>query len=93
MLDAHGATYSYREYTKAPLDAAEIRAVLTKLGMTARELLRTRDANKAGLGGEESEEELIALMAGNPRLLQRPILVVGENAALGRPVENLLTVL
>ena len=91
MLNERGIAHTYREYTKDPLSAEEIQDVLDKLGMTARDVLRARDANKAGLTGEETNEELIALMAENPRLLQRPIGVVGDRAALGRPVENLLT--
>ena len=58
--------------------------------MTPRELLRKRDATKAGLSGKETDEDLIRLMVGNPRLLQRPIGVMGNKAAVGRPVENLL---
>ena len=65
--------------------------MLAKLGMKAADVLRSRDAKKAGLTGTESEDELIALMEANPRLLQRPILVSDNTAALGRPVENLLT--
>jgi arsenate reductase len=64
--------------------------VVSKLGMTPRELLRKRDATKAGLSGNETDEDLIRLMVGNPRLLQRPIGVLGNKAAVGRPVENLL---
>jgi arsenate reductase len=93
LLKEHGADYRYREYTQDPLDEGELRDVLAKLGMNARQVLRTRDANKAGLTGDESDDQLIALMVDNPRLLQRPILVVGDKAALGRPVENLLAVL
>ncbi|MGB0638280.1 MAG: ArsC/Spx/MgsR family protein [Myxococcota bacterium] len=55
--------------------------------------MRTRDANKAGLSGDESDDALIALMADNPRLLQRPIGVLGNKAAVGRPAEALLSVL
>ena len=91
MLKEHGIAYTYREYTKDPLDEAELRDVFAKLGKSPRDLLRSRDAKKAGLTGDEPDDELITLMAGNPRLLQRPIGVVGDKAAVGRPVENLLT--
>ncbi|MEZ4237221.1 MAG: ArsC/Spx/MgsR family protein [Myxococcota bacterium] len=93
MLDARGAAYTYREYTKDPLTEAELRDVLGKLGVGPRDVLRSADAKKAGLTGSESDAELIRLMAGNPRLLQRPIGVRGERAALGRPPEQLLTLL
>jgi arsenate reductase len=91
LLNEHGIEHTYREYTKQPLSVAELRSVLAKLGMGPRDVLRKRDATKAGLTGEESDESLMALMAENPRLLQRPIGVVEDRAAVGRPPEALLT--
>tara|TARA_B100001250_G_scaffold191184_1_gene164296 strand:- start:111 stop:392 length:282 start_codon:yes stop_codon:yes gene_type:complete len=91
LLNEHDISHTYREYTKEPLSADEIRDVLTKLGCGPRDVLRGRDAKKAGLSGSESDDELIALMADNPRLLQRPIGIVGDKAAVGRPPENLLS--
>ncbi len=93
MLDERGIAYRYREYTRDPLDEAEIRAVLAKLGVGPKAVLRTRDKafKELGLSGEESDDALIAHMASHPTLLQRPIGVRGERAALGRPVEDLLT--
>lgn len=93
MLESRGVAFTYREYTKDPLSAQEIRDILTRLGASAKELLRSRDATKAGLTGDESEEVLVEAMAANPRLLQRPILLTESGAALGRPVENLEAVL
>ena len=93
MLNEHGVEFENREYTQAPLSQAEIRDVLGKLNMGPRDVLRGRDAKKAGLSGQESDDELIALMEGNPRLLQRPIVVAGDRAVLGRPVENILELL
>ena len=93
MLKENGVDYTYREYTQNPLSPEEIRSVLSKLGLQARDVLRTRDAVKAGLTGQESESELIELMGHNPRLLQRPIGVLGERAVVGRPVEALLNLL
>ena len=90
MLNDNGISHTYREYTKDPLTEAELRDVLGKLGMGPRDVLRSRDATKAGLAGDETDDQLIALMADNPRLLQRPIGVVGNKAAVGRPPENLL---
>jgi len=91
LLNEHGIEHTYREYTKQPLSESELRSVLTKLGVGPRDVLRKRDATKAGLTGEESDDSLIALMAENPRLLQRPIGVVEGRAAVGRPPEALLT--
>ncbi len=89
MLNEKGLEYRYREYTKEPLSADELRSVLALLGVPAKDVLRGRDAKAEGLTGAESEEVLIAAMAANPNLLQRPIFVWNGKAVVGRPVERL----
>ncbi len=88
MLKEHGIDHRYREYTREPLSEAELRDVLDKLGVGPAAVLRKRDANKEGLDGSEPDDALIAAMARNPNLLQRPIFVLGGRAVMGRPVEN-----
>ena len=88
MLKDLGVDYRYREYTKEPLTEAELRDVLGKLGMSAKDILRSRDAKKEGLTGDEGEDALVAAMAKNPNLVQRPIFVLGDRAVMGRPVDN-----
>lgn len=90
MLNEHGLEHTYREYTKDPLDEAEIRSVLTALGVGPRAVLRKADAKKNAIDDSLDDDALIAAMARIPRLLQRPIGVVGDRAVLGRPVEDLL---
>lgn len=92
MLDQKGVAYNYREYRREPLDADEIRAVLAKLELQARDVLRRRDRafKELGLRGDEAEDELIAHMALHPTLLERPIGVSGTRAVIGRPIERLL---
>jgi arsenate reductase len=92
LLDEKGIAYRYREYTRERLSEEEIRDVLRRLGMRARDLLRKNDAayKELGLTGGEPEADLVAAMARHPTLLQRPIGLAGEKAALGRPPENLL---
>jgi len=73
-----------------PLTAAQIRDLCRKLGVGAREILRTKDSayEAHGLGsGRHSDAELFELMARNPGLIQRPILVKGDQAVVARPVE------
>ena len=83
---------AYREYTEDPLNQKEIKAVLKKLGMKPHDVLRRNDKafKENGLSGDESAAELIKLMAKHPTLLQRPIGILGNQAVLGRPPENLL---
>lgn len=91
MLNDHGREFTYREYTKEPLSEDEIRAVLKKLGVGPRDVLRGRDAKKLELDTDAMDDDaLVAAMAEHPRLLQRPIGVKGRAAVLGRPPEALL---
>ncbi len=71
---------------------ADIRALLGKLGIAASQLVRkTEEAYKSsGLGRDSSEAELVAAMAAHPKLIERPIVVRGDRAVLGRPPENVL---
>ena len=82
-------------YLDSPPDAATIRQLLGKLGISAAELVRKgEDAYKeAGLGRDSSEEELVAAMARFPKLIERPIVVQGQRAVLGRPPENALALI
>ena len=93
MLKDAGADYQYREYTEQPLSLAELELLFGKLAETPRELLRKRDASGLGLSGNESDAELLGLMAKHPTLLQRPILVSEDMAVVGRPVEALQALL
>ena len=93
MLKESGAEFEYREYTKDPLSEQEIRDVLGLLGMEVKDVLRGRDAKKFGFSGKEDDDTLIAAMAKHPRMLQRPIGILGDKAELGRPPENLLRLL
>lgn len=92
MLKEHDVPHRYREYTQEPLSEAELRDVLGKLGLPASAVFRKREkiGKELGLSGMESDDVLIPHMARHPTLLQRPIGVLGDKAALGRPVENLL---
>ena len=100
MLNEKNIEHVYREYTREPLSADEIRLVLAALDLPASAVLRRRDPafKSLGLAGDEGDETLIAAMAEHPTLLQRPIGVVGTlgdgaRAAVGRPPEALLDIL
>jgi arsenate reductase len=79
------------EYLKTPPSAAELKAVLGKLGLSASQILRRKETREAGIDPATlSEDELIAAIAANPAIMERPIVVSGDRAVLGRPPENVL---
>ena len=96
LLEAHGVKPKIVDYLKTPPSAAELKAILRKLGLKPRDILRTGEPVYAELGLEDRElddDALIALMVKNPILIERPIVVAGNKAAVGRPPENVLAIL
>lgn len=98
LLEQRGIEYEGIEYHQTGLTEEQVRELLRKSGLGPRDVLRRREPLAAELGlldddGGVSDDELIALMAEHPRLLQRPIVVRGERALLARPVERALELL
>jgi len=83
---------SYLEHAPS---AHEIKRVLDLLGFQPRDLMRTKEALYAelGLADESSDDALILAMVQNPILIERPVVIRGNRAAIGRPPENVLTLL
>lgn len=95
LLDA-GKKPQVVEYLKTPPDAGAIRQLLKKLGIPAARLLRRGEPAYKELGLDkklEDEKALIEAMAANPILIERPIVVAGEKARLGRPPEAVREIL
>ena len=82
------------EYLKTPYTAAQLRTLLGQLNLPAKAILRKKEAAAAGIDPATlSEDQLIAAMAANPIVVERPIVVSGGKAALGRPPETVLAIL
>ncbi len=81
------------EYLKTPPTAAELKKILSQLKMPAAKLVRKKEAAAAGIDPKAlSEDALIAAMVKNPIVIERPIVISGAKAALGRPPEAVLSV-
>ncbi|WP_434648659.1 arsenate reductase (glutaredoxin) [Pseudomonas sp. D1-2] len=96
LLEARGLTPTVIRYLENPLDAAQLKGLLGKLGISARQLLRTgEDEYKAlDLANENlGENDLIAAIVAHPKLMERPILEAGDKAVIGRPPEKILEIL
>ena len=96
LLEERGVAPDVVEYLKTPPSAGELKAILRKLGLKPWDLLRNKEARCAELGLKERavpDDELIALLVENPILIERPIVVAGKKAAIGRPPESVLAIL
>ena len=95
-LEESGVPFERVDYHVEPLSSDQIRELLRKAGLRPAEALRTKEPLVAELRLVErdlSDEELIALMAEHPELLQRPIVERGDRAVLARPVSRVLELL
>ena len=96
LIEAQGISPEIMLYLDTPLSATDIKDLLKKLGIEARALLRKgEDAYKAANLKDKNltEAQLIAAMVEHPKLIERPIVVKGDKAILGRPPENVLEIL
>lgn len=94
LLREKGVEPEVVEYLKTPYTADQLKRLLRQLGMPAKKLLRRKEAAAAGIDPARlSEDALIAAMAAHPIVVERPIVVSGQKAALGRPPEAVLKVL
>lgn len=96
LLRERGVEPRIRAYLQDPPSVGEIGEVLTQLGFdSARQLMRTKEAlyRELGLKSVTDETALIAALAEHPKLIERPILIVKDKAVLGRPPEQVLTLL
>ena len=94
-LELTGERVPVRFYLDDPLTYEELRELLAILGVRAIDITRTGEARfkELGLTGESDDETLLRAIAGNPILLERPILVRGGRAVIGRPPERVSEIL
>ena len=94
LLRERGVEPTIVEYLKTPYTAEQLKKLLGQLKMPASKLVRKKEAAAAGVNPASlSEEALIEAMVKNPIIVERPIVVSGQKAALGRPPEAVLAVL
>lgn len=97
LLEQHGVEPQVMLYLDTPPSVAELKKLLQQLGFTsARELMRKKEDlyKELKLADETlSEEQLLQAMVSNPKLIERPIVVKGSKARIGRPPEQVLEIL
>ena len=92
LLEERGISPAVRLYLDDAPSTTEVTQVLSQLGIEPWELLRRGEKvfKELGLGKDTADEALIEAMKANPILIERPIVIHGGGAALGRPPENVL---
>jgi len=96
LLVENGVDFDKVNYYIDPIGEQKLRDLLDKMQMTPRDVLRTSEPiyRELGLGKKDfSDNEIISLMVKHPDLIQRPIVERGDRAVLGRPTENVKTLL
>lgn len=97
MLTSRGITPEIILYLETPPDAATLKTLLLQLGFTsARQLMRTKEAQYKAAGLDDvtlTEAQLLAALVAEPKLIERPIVINGSKARIGRPPELVLEIL
>jgi len=95
LLTEKGVDFETIEYLKTPLSKAELQDLLKKLNLKAEALIRKGEAvYKDNFKGKElTEQQWIDAMIKYPKLIERPIVVKGDKAVIGRPIENVIELL
>ena len=92
LLEQINEDFEVIKYLDTPPSIEELKEILKMLGFkSARELMRTKEEiyKELGLKDETDEEKLIEAMLKHPRLIERPIVIKGDKAVVGRPIENI----
>ena len=92
LLEEQGVEAEVVKYLDTPPTKEELKEILKMLGLSARELMRTKETiyKELGLKDVEDEEALIDAMVEHPKLIERPIVIKDGKAAIGRPIENIV---
>lgn len=95
LLEDRGLPFTTRFYLEDPLSRAELTDLAGRLGKKAAEFARTKqdEFKSAGLTADSPESAILDAMVATPIVMERPIVVRGERAVIGRPPEDVLSVL
>lgn len=95
LMEEHQAEFEVVEYLKTVPSVEELKALVAKLGISPEQLLRKNEAvYKENYKGKKlSDDEWLEAMVEHPKLIERPIIVKGNQAVLGRPPQNVIKLL
>jgi len=95
LLEERGVEFATRLYLEEPLAVEELSDLATRLGRSPIEFTRTKQAEfaAAGLTTQSGADEIFRAMVDSPILMERPVVIRGDRAAVGRPPEDVLVLL
>jgi len=95
LLTQHGVDLDIVEYLENPPSRRTLETLLKKLGLKASGLIRSAEPEfkESGLTLDTPDDELLDLMVAIPKLIERPIVEIGNRARIGRPPERVLEIL
>lgn len=94
LLEAHDIDFEIRNYLTEPLDKPTLKKLLKALGMTAAQLMRKKESEYKQLCiSDMTPAEQEAALLSHPKLMERPIFWLKDKAVIGRPPENILSIL
>ena len=96
LLEENGVQPEIRKYLEDAPSAEELTLVIEKLNISPRELLRNKEAEYKENGLNDmslSDEQIIQIMTQVPKLIERPIVIKGNSARIGRPPESVLEII
>ena len=95
LLQEKGQEPEIIEYLKTPPSAAELKKILKQLGLKPEEIIRKGESiyKEKYKNKEFKTDEWIKILVENPVMIERPIVISSKGAALGRPPENVLSIL
>lgn len=94
-LEESGQAFTIVKYLETPLTVEQLKTIVQQLGLSPLELVRTQEAIwKSDFKGKVlSDEEILQAMTVHPKLMERPVVVNGDKAVIGRPTERILDLL
>jgi len=93
LIEESGQSPKIVEYLKTPPTVVELKEITQLLGISPRALLRTKEAEYMAHGLDDmalDDNAIIEIMVNHPKLIERPIVINGQQAVIGRPPENVL---
>jgi arsenate reductase len=95
LLEQRGIDLDVVQYLETPPTRRTLETLLRKLGLKARDLIRSAEPEfrESGLTLDAADDELLDLMVAIPKLIERPIVEIGNRARIGRPPERVLEIL